>query len=225
MVLGPPSSLPAAVLFGAHTTGGRIVREENRFRMQQSANSASGGNLAQKRLAREYELVYILTPNVDPDDAEKVSTRIQEVVSRLGGKITKVDQWGRRKLAYPIKKSSRGVFVFVKIVGYNDVVAELERNLRNFDAVMRFQTVRREGTFDLAEVTVDPEEAKFTRLEVAPADEEPEPSFEERLGLTARPPRERDDEMMSDIDDDMIPDLNAPAKPSKPAAGGEEPQA
>ena len=190
--------------------------------MQQTANAAN------KRLAREYELVYILQPNVDPDEADRVAARIQDVVTRLGGTITKVDQWGRRKLAYPIKKSSRGVFVFVKIVGYNDIVAELERNLRNADSVMRFQTVRKEGVFDLAEITVDPEEAKFTRIEAAPVDEEPEPSFEERLGLTARP-REREDEMMGDLDDeDMnIPDLNAPAPARAPAAGGsdEEPQA
>jgi small subunit ribosomal protein S6 len=190
--------------------------------MQQTASSASGGNAAQKRLAREYELVYILQPNVDPDEADRVATRIQEVVTKLGGKITKVDQWGRRKLAYPIKKASRGVFVFVKIVGYNDMVAELERNLRIADAVMRFQTVRKEGVFDLAEITVDPEETKFARVEAPPAEEEVEPSFEERLGLTARPPRERgEDELMGDLDDeDMnIPDLN------KPIAGDDEPQA
>ena len=161
---------------------------------------------AQKRLAREYELVYILQSNVDPDEAERVATRIQEVVTRLGGKITKVDSWGRRKLAYPIKKASRGVFIYVKLVGYNDIVAELERNLRNADAVVRFQTVRREGVFELNDVKVDPEEAKFTRIEAAPADEEPEPSFEERLGLTARPQRERpeDDMMMGDLEEDDV---------------------
>jgi small subunit ribosomal protein S6 len=171
--------------------------------MQPATSSAP----AQKRLAREYELVYILQPNVDPDEADKVATKIQEVVTRLGGKITKVDSWGRRKLAYPIKKASRGVFIYVKLVGYNDIVAELERNLRNADVVVRFQTVRREGVFELNDVKVDPEEAKFTRIEVAPADEEPEPSFEERLGLTARP-RERaeDDMMMGDLEDeDVVP--------------------
>lgn len=188
--------------------------------MQQTAN------VPQKRAAREYELVYILQPNVDPDEADKVASRIQDVVGKLGGKITKVDQWGRRKLAYPIKKASRGVFVFVKMLGYSDLVAELERNLRNADAVMRFQTVRKEGVFDLAEVTVDPEEAKFTRIEAPPAEEEAEPSFEERLGLTARP-RERDDEMGMGLDDDddmHIPDLNAPA-PAPKGGGDEEPQA
>lgn len=176
--------------------------------MQQSAGTAS------KRLAREYELVYILQPNVDPDDADKVATRIQEVVARLGGKITKVDAWGRRRLAYPIKKASRGVFVYVRFIGFNDLVAELERNLRNADAVIRFQTVRREGVFDLAEVTVDPEEAKFSRIEAAPVDEEPEPSFEERLGLTQKP-REREEDEFGDMGDDDEPALDAAAADEK----------
>jgi small subunit ribosomal protein S6 len=168
--------------------------------MQQTAAATT------KRLAREYELVYILQPNVDPDDADKIANRIQDVVSRLGGKITKVDAWGRRRLAYPIKKFSRGVFVYVRVVGFNDVVAELERNLRIADAVIRFQTVRREGVFDLSAVTVDPEEAKFARLEVSPADDEPEPTFEERLGLMQRP-REREEEI---FDDEEIPALETP---------------
>ena len=176
--------------------------------MQQSAATTS------KRLAREYELVYILQPNVDPDEADKVATRIQEVVTRLGGKITKVDAWGRRRLAYPIKKSSRGVFVYVRYIGFNDLVAELERNLRNADAVIRFQTVRREGVFDLAEVTVDPEEAKFSRIEAAPADEEPEPSFEERLGLTQKP-RERDEDEFGDMGDEDEPVLEPAAAEDK----------
>jgi small subunit ribosomal protein S6 len=161
----------------------------------QTQSSAAG----QKRLAREYELVYILQSNVDPDDAEKVAQRVQEVVAKLGGKITKVDNWGRRKLAYPIKKASRGVFIYVKFVGFSDLVAEIERNLRNFDAVVRFQTVRREGVFELHDVAVDPEETKWARVEAPPTEEEPEPSFEERLGLTAKPPREDE---LSDLDDD-----------------------
>ena len=73
------------------------------------------------RPAREYELVYILNPNVDPDEAEKIATRIQEVVARLGGKITKVDQWGRRRLAYNIKKFTRGIFVFVKLGNFGPI--------------------------------------------------------------------------------------------------------
>lgn len=150
-----------------------------------------------KRLAREYELVYILNPQVDPDEADRIAQRVVDIVARLGGKITKVEQWGRRKLAYHIGKFSRGVFVCVRMVGFEGLVAELERNLRNADMVIRFQTVRREGTFELERVTVDPEEVKFQRVEAATPEEEAEPSFEERLGLLQKP-RERteDDEMM-----------------------------
>lgn len=159
-----------------------------------------------KRLAREYELVYILNPQVDPDEADRIAQRVVDIVTRLGGKITKVDQWGRRKLAYHIGKFSRGVFVCVRMVAFSDLVAELERNLRNADMVIRFQTVRREGTFELADVKVDPEEVKFTRVEAATPEEEAEPSFEERLGLLQKP-RERveEDDMGMSEDAEMAP--------------------
>jgi small subunit ribosomal protein S6 len=146
-----------------------------------------------KRLAREYELVYILNPQVDPDEADRIAQRVQDIVARLGGKITRVEQWGRRKLAYHIGKFSRGVFVCVRMVGYEGLVAELERNLRNADMVIRFQTVRRDGSFEVERVTVDPEEVKFQRVEAASPEEEAEPSFEERLGLLQKP-RERVEE-------------------------------
>jgi len=168
-----------------------------------------------KRLAREYELVYILNPQVDPDEADRIAQRVQDIVARLGGKITKVEQWGRRKLAYHIGKFSRGVFVCVRMVGYEGLVAELERNLRNADMVIRFQTVRRDGTFEVERVNVDPEEVKFQRVEAASPEEEAEPSFEERLGLLQKP-RERVEE------DDMGMGMGeeAAADPAEGAEGG-----
>ncbi len=138
-----------------------------------------------QKLAREYELVYIMKPSVSPAEARKVAERITDVVDKRGAKLTRVDNWGKRKLAYPIKKHVRGVFVYVKLVGFTDVVAELERNLRNLDDVMRWQTVRLEAVHDLTGLQVDPEEVLFRDIE-ASAEEEEEPTFEERLGMTAR---------------------------------------
>lgn len=137
---------------------------------------------ATKKWAREYETIYILKPNVDPEEAAKIAGRIPEVVERLGGKVTKVDNWGKRKLAYPIAKLTRGIFILVKYVGYNDLVAEIERNLRLFDSVIRYQTIVHEGRLDLADVTVDPEEVKFLPIE-ASTEEEPELDAAQRLGL------------------------------------------
>src|SRR6476646_2395810 len=87
--------------------------------------------------AREYETIYILRPNVDPDEADRIANRVREVLEGMGAKLLRIDNWGRRKLAYTIRKASRGVFVYVRYVGLNNVVAEVERNLRLIDDVMR----------------------------------------------------------------------------------------
>lgn len=138
-----------------------------------------------RRWAREYETIYILRPNVDPDEADKVAQRIAEVASRLGGKLTKVDNWGKRKLAYNIGKFSRGIFIYVRYVAYGDMVAELERNLRMLDPVIRFQTVRLRDMIDLGGVDVDPDEVKFLRVETG-EDEDEEPNLEQRLGMAPK---------------------------------------
>ncbi len=144
---------------------------------------------ATKKWAREYETIYILKSNIDPDEAAKIANRIPEVVDRLGGKVTKVDNWGKRKLAYPIQKNTRGIFVFVKYVGFNDLVAEIERNLRLFDSVIRYQTVVHEGRIDPANVVVDPEEVKFVAIEQT--EDEPELDAAQRLGLVPSEHEER----------------------------------
>lgn len=139
-----------------------------------------------ERLAREYELVYIMKPTVSPSEARKVADRVTEVIDKRGAKLTRVDNWGKRKLAYPIRKHQRGIFVYVKLVGFTDVVAEIERNLRNLDEVVRYQTVRGEDVHDLTGLTVDPEEVKFREIEVTAEEEEDDLSFEERLGMSSR---------------------------------------
>src|SRR3954471_17172211 len=91
--------------------------------------------------AREYETIYILKPDIDADSAEKVGSRIAEVVGRETGRLTKVETWGRRRLAYDIGKQKRGVYVYLKYLGSGRVVSEVERNLRLFDGVIKYQTV------------------------------------------------------------------------------------
>ncbi len=152
-----------------------------------------------KKWAREYETIYILRPNVDADEAGKVSDRVQDVMNRLGAKITKVDTWGKRKLAYPIKRFGRGIFVYVRYVAMNDVVAELERNLGILEPVIRFQTIVNRDFVELDDVKADAEETKFERIEVTAEEDDVEPTTAERLGMLERAPRARaesfDDEM------------------------------
>ncbi len=131
---------------------------------------------------KEYETIYILRPDVDADTAEKVQARVNEVVDRATGKITKVEGWGRRRLAYPVAKQRRGVYVYLKYLGGGGLVQEIERNLKLSDVVLKFQTVLLRDHVDVASITIDPEEVKLGRLELPPEDEVQE-SREKMLGL------------------------------------------
>lgn len=137
---------------------------------------------AQTLKSKEYETIYVLRSDVDADMADKVQGRVAEVVARDAGKLVKVEAWGRRKLAYPVAKQKKGVYVYVKYIGRGGLVAEVERNLKLQDAVLKFQTIQTADDVDMAAVTVDPEEVKFQRLEL-PAELEPEESREKALGL------------------------------------------
>jgi small subunit ribosomal protein S6 len=166
------------------------------------------GTGAQALRSKEYETIYILRSDVDADTAEKIQSRVSEVVDREAGKLVKVEAWGRRKLAYAVGKQKKGVYVYVKYVGRGGLVAELERNLKLQDAVIKFQTVLLDGDVDMGGVTVDPEEVKMQRLELPPEEEEKE-SRERALGLidlgpdaprSMRAPREDEDEYADEGD-------------------------
>ncbi len=139
--------------------------------------------------AREYETIYIMRSSVEPDEADRIAGRVRETVLARGGKLIRVDNWGRRRLAYPIGKATRGAFVYVRYVGLNDMVAEVERNLRLIDDVVRFQTVLLKERVRVDDYEVDPKDTEFHRLEQAPVEEEPE--LAQRLGLVERPRSER----------------------------------
>jgi len=162
-----------------------------------------------ERRAREYETIYILRANVDNAEATKVLDRVRDIVSSLGGCLVQVDNWGRRKLAYPINKSQRGVFVYLRFAGFEDLVLEIERNLRLLDSVIRFQTIQLKPEVDMASYQVDPEELEFAALDETA--EEEETSLAQRLGLVERPRQSEDHSQRgggnsSDSDDDSDDD-------------------
>jgi len=132
--------------------------------------------------AREYETIYILRPDIDADGADKVGQRVNEVVGRENGKMTKVELWGRRRLAYDISKHKRGVYVYLKYLGNGGVVSEIERNLRLSDDVIKYQTVLVRNNVE-SDLTINADEIKFERVELAPMEDDREESRERQLGL------------------------------------------
>ena len=160
--------------------------------------------------SKEYETIYVLRPDIDADTADKVQTRVSEVVTREQGQLLKVEAWGRRKLAYPVAKHKKGVYVYVRYVGKGGLVSELERNLKLADSVLKYQTVLTRENVDVSTLAVDPEEIKFQRLELPPEEEERE-SRERALGLLdlgpeqARDRREPRAEREDDFEDEADP--------------------
>ncbi len=137
---------------------------------------------ASKNRGRQYETIYVLRPDADVETAKKVSDRVQDVVGKAKGKLTLVESWGRRRLAYPVQKHTRGVYIYLKYAGGGDLVRELERQLKMLEPVLKFQTVKLDGDVDTKELEVDPEDVKFEP--VAPMDEsDVDESFERALGL------------------------------------------
>jgi small subunit ribosomal protein S6 len=132
--------------------------------------------------SKEYETIYVLRSDVDAEAAERVQGRVGEAIEREHGKLVKVEAWGRRRLAYPVGKQRRGVYVYLKYVGGGGLVAEVERNLKLQDAVMKFMTVQTNDDVDLGALQVDPEETKLGKLELPP-EEDKEDSREKQLGL------------------------------------------
>jgi small subunit ribosomal protein S6 len=136
--------------------------------------------------ASEYETIFVLRPDVDPDAAEKLQNRLTDIISREKGTLVKVESWGRRKLAYPVAKQRRGVYIYLNYVGQGGLVAELERNLRIADFCLKFLTVKLRDRVDVSKIQIDPEQLKLARIEAATDDDDKE-SRERSLGLVDPP--------------------------------------
>jgi small subunit ribosomal protein S6 len=87
---------------------------------------------------REYELIFIVHPDLDETATSDVVDRVQNWINEGGGTVNKIDPWGKRKLAYPIRKQNEGQYFLLHIQITPNFVAEMERNLRFLEPVMRF---------------------------------------------------------------------------------------
>lgn len=90
---------------------------------------------------REYELVFIVNPDLDENALNEVINRVKGWITDGNGEVSKVDLWGKRKLAYAIRKQTEGYYVLLNINMPSKVGTTLERNLRLLEPVLRFLLV------------------------------------------------------------------------------------
>ena len=91
---------------------------------------------------RVYEVLFIADPNLGEPEVDALTATVQGYIEREGGQIQKVEKWGKKRLAYVIKRHREGSYVLIVAAGKASVVKEVERRIRVTDGVIKFITVR-----------------------------------------------------------------------------------
>jgi len=89
-----------------------------------------------------YESIFIVRPSLTDEDTNKIIERMKGVVEKSGATILKTENWGRKKLAYEVKRERKGTFVYLYFRSEGSAISELERSYRLEDSVIKFLTVR-----------------------------------------------------------------------------------
>ena len=92
-------------------------------------------------MSKHYETVFILTPVLSDDQAKETAKKFKKVLTDLGAKVIHEENWGLKKLAYPIQKKSTGFYHLIEFTAEGNAVAELEVTFKRDERVMRFLTV------------------------------------------------------------------------------------
>ena len=95
-------------------------------------------------MTRDYELGFILNPEVSEEQSRAILERIEQIVNNHDGQVVKVNQWGRRRLAYPIQHHRDGNYVFIDMILTPETVLELDRTLKVSEEVLRHLITRRD---------------------------------------------------------------------------------
>jgi small subunit ribosomal protein S6 len=96
----------------------------------------------QAQKLREYETIFLVKPDLTDDNVDRLKERVRGIVSREGGKVIRFTVWGKKRTMYPIAKQPRAIYVHTHYLGGSNLVAEIERNLRNLDEVTRYISVK-----------------------------------------------------------------------------------
>ncbi len=96
-------------------------------------------------MSRDYELGVIFNPEVSEEETRSVLDRIEQIVTTHDGQIVRVNQWGRRRLAYPIERHRDGLYMFIDMILTPETVSDLERMLKVSEIVLRYMTRKRDA--------------------------------------------------------------------------------
>ena len=116
----------------------------------------------------QYEVMYVIDSALEDGARVDLINRFSELVKKNGGEIDRIDEWGKRRLAYAINYKTEGYYVLMYIKAPSELPRELERNLQIADSVLRYLVIRYEGALPAKREPLKPYVARET-VEAAPA--------------------------------------------------------
>ena len=92
----------------------------------------------------KYELALVVSAKIEDDARTATVETAKEYITRVGGVVTEVEEWGKKKLAYEIQKQSEGFYYFIQFEAESNVPASVEQDVRIMDNVLRYLVVRKD---------------------------------------------------------------------------------
>jgi small subunit ribosomal protein S6 len=114
---------------------------------------------------QRYEVVAIVIANLNDDDITALIDRSQTIITDRKGVIAKIERWGKRHLAYEIKKQKDGYYFLIDFAGDGAIVAEIERTYKIDDRILKFMTVKKEGASTREGIEKEAAEAEAKRTQ------------------------------------------------------------
>jgi small subunit ribosomal protein S6 len=97
---------------------------------------------------RRYDLIFIVQPELSEEEIKGLTERYLQIITAQKGIIVKTEDWGKRRLAYDIKKQSKGNYVLVDFYGPGSMIKEIERNLKIDDKILKFLSIKTRDPFN-----------------------------------------------------------------------------
>ena len=114
---------------------------------------------------RYYETLYIINPSLAEEDYRAVVAKFTDAVEKNKGVVTKVDEWGKKTLAYDIKKFDKGYYVLLQYCGESGLTAEVKREMSLDDKILKYQTIKLSDNADPEELKPKPAASEVETVE------------------------------------------------------------
>ena len=145
--------------------------------------------------ARRHETIFIIVPDLKEEEYVSIRKWARNIVKINGGLLADVEDWGKKRLAYPIRKKQKGLYILLNYFGSEKVVSELERNMRIKEEILRFLTIKLEEETEVDETTfVEAAEEEAAEEEAA----EEEAAEEEAVEAEGEEIASDEEEMVTD---------------------------